>query len=91
MSATNEKNLEIFGTDNSAGFDAHDLGMRASPFSERTLPACLYEYVSMPGGLLFGAIPLLYAQFWHLWTDRLAYTVSAKPSVAPIIVKELRE
>ncbi|CCA74010.1 hypothetical protein PIIN_07964 [Serendipita indica DSM 11827] len=91
MSATSEKNLEIFGTDNSAGFDAHDLGLRPSPFSERKLPRSLYEYVSMPGGLLFGAIPLLYSHFWHLWTDKLAYTVSAKPSVAPVTVKELRE
>jgi len=90
-SAIEEKMLEDIGADNSAGFDPHDLGLRPSPFSERKLPRSLYEYVAMPGGLIFGAIPLLYSHFWHLFTDRLAYTVSAKPSVNPVTVKELRE
>jgi hypothetical protein len=85
--------LELVGSDLSAGFDPHDLGLRPSMVSERHLPHCLYEYVHMPGGLIFGAIPLLYSHFWHLWTDKLAYTVSAKPTVGPIVVKEkeLRE
>lgn len=86
-----EKMLESMGTDHSAGFDPHDLGLRPTPFSERKLPRSLYEYVSMPGGLIFGAIPLLYSHVCHLWTNKLTYTVSAKPSVAPVTVKELRE
>jgi hypothetical protein len=90
-SATDEKTMESLGADANAGFDPMNLGLRPSPFSERKLPHSLYEYVSMPGGLLFGAIPLLYSQFCHLWTDKLAYTVSAKPSVAPAVTKELRE
>jgi len=90
-SAMDEKMLEDLGADNSAGFDPHDLGLRPSPFSERLLPRSLYEYVAMPGGLIFGAIPLLYSHFCHLWTDKLTYTVSAKPSVGPVTVKELRE
>lgn len=90
-SATDEKTIENYGADTNAGFDPTDLGLRPSPYSERKLPGCLYEYVSMPGGLIFGAIPLLYSHFWHLWTDQLAYTVSAKPSVGPMPVKELRE
>jgi len=83
--------MESLGADANGGFDPMDLGLRPSPFYERKLPHSLYEYVSMPGGLLFGAIPLLYSQFCHLWTDKLAYTVSAKPSVAPAATKELRE
>ncbi|KAG8833719.1 hypothetical protein FRC17_010182 [Serendipita sp. 399] len=90
-SKDSEKNIETFGADTSAGFDPFDLGLRPSPFSERKLPTCLYEYVAMPGGLVFGAIPLLYSQFCHLWTNKLAYTVSAKPTVAPVTTKELRE
>ncbi|KAG8843226.1 hypothetical protein FRB91_003516 [Serendipita sp. 411] len=90
-SSEKEKNIETFGADNIADFDPFDLGLRPSIFSERKLPGCLYEYVAMPGGLIFGAIPLLYSHFWHLWTDKLAYTVSAKPTVGPIPVKELRE
>ena len=90
-SATDEKTIETYGADTTAGFDPLDLGLRPSPYSERRLPGSLYEYVSMPGGLLFGAIPLLYSQFCHLWTDQLAYTVSAKPSVNPVATKELRE
>lgn len=83
--------MESSGPESNPGFDPHDLGMRPSPFSERKLPRSLYEYINMPGGLLFGAIPLLYSHFWHVFTDRLAYTVSAKPTVAPPIAEKLRE
>jgi hypothetical protein len=88
-----EKAIEALGRESSAGFDPMDLGLRPSQVSERKLPHSMYEYVSMPGGLLFGAIPLLYSQFCHLWTDKLTYTVSAKPTVAPVTIKEkeLRE
>jgi hypothetical protein len=33
----------------------------------------------MPAGIVYGIIPILHAQFMHLFTDRLVYTVSFKP------------
>jgi hypothetical protein len=62
-----------------APFDQFDLGIPPRPRSDRRLPWCWLDYLAMPGSLIFGVGPLLYAQVCHLWTDRLAYKVSAKP------------
>lgn len=62
-----------------APFNQFDLGMRPAPSSSRKLPWCLLDYLAVPGGLAFGVAPLVYAQVCHIWTDKLAYKVSAKP------------
>jgi hypothetical protein len=33
----------------------------------------------MPAGIVYSIIPILHAQFMHLFTDRLVFTVSLKP------------
>jgi len=39
-------------------------------------------------GILYGSIPAAIAEFCHLWTDRLAYVVSKKPSFSlPTIMR----
>ena len=38
------------------------------------------DYIALPvNGVLFGTAPAVVANMCHLWTDRLVYTVSAKP------------
>lgn len=64
-------------------FDQFDLGIPPAPHSVRKVPWCFLDYLAVPGGLVFGVAPLLYAQVCHLWTDRLAYKVSAKPQAGP--------
>lgn len=40
------------------------------------------DYVVLPiNGTLFGTLPAVVAQFSHLWTTTLAFSVSAKPQV----------
>ena len=64
-------------------FDQFDLGIPPAPHSVRKMPWCFFDYLAVPGGLVFGVAPLIYAQVCHLWTDRLAYKVSAKPQQGP--------
>jgi len=71
------------GGDAQPPFDQFDLGIPPCPHSVRRIPWCFFDYVAVPGGLVFGVAPLLYAQVCHLWTDRLAYKVSAKPQAGP--------
>lgn len=70
-------------SDSQPPFDQFDLGIPPAPHSVRRIPWCFLDYLAVPGGLVFGVAPLLYAQVCHLWTDRLAYKVSAKPQAGP--------
>lgn len=63
--------------------DRLNLGIPPSPHCTRKLPWCFLDYLAVPGALAFGIAPLLYAQVCHLWTNRLAYKVSAKPQTQP--------
>jgi len=71
------------GGDAQPPFDQFHLGIPPAPHSVRRIPWCFLDYAAVPGGLVFGVAPLLYAQVCHLWTDRLAYKVSAKPQTGP--------
>ena len=55
------------------------LGVQSSDRSERPFPFAMIDYLGMPAGIVYGIIPILHAQFMHLFTDRLVYTVSFKP------------
>lgn len=47
--------------------------------------AGLFEAALFPiGGVIFGAIPAIQAELSHLFTDRLTYVVSLKPSLPAI-------
>ena len=49
-------------------------------FAHRSLRENWTDYVALPvNGVLFGTAPAVIAGMCHLWTDRLVYTVSAKP------------
>ena len=49
-------------------------------FAHRSLRENWTDYVALPlNGVLFGTAPAVVAGICHLWTDRLVYTVSAKP------------
>lgn len=55
------------------------LGVQSSDRSERPFPVAMVDYLAMPAGIVYGIIPQIHAQFMHLFTDRLVYTVSFKP------------
>jgi hypothetical protein len=55
------------------------LGVQSSDRSYRSFPFAMFDYFAMPAGIVYGIIPILHAQFMHLFTDRLVYTVSFKP------------
>lgn len=54
------------------------LGIRAHQLAERRWPRALLDYTAIPAGLLYGILPLLYAQLHHLTTNKMTYVVSAK-------------
>jgi len=70
-------------SDTQPPFDQFDLGIPPAPHCVRKMPWSFFDYLAVPGGLVFGVAPLIYAQVCHLWTDRLAYKVSAKPQQGP--------
>lgn len=53
-------------------------GKRPQGVSLRRLPWSLLDLSAIMGGILFGIIPLFHAQFLHLFTSTLNYTVSVK-------------
>jgi hypothetical protein len=53
-------------------------GIRPQGVSLRRLPWSLLDLSAIMGGILFGIIPLFHAQFLHLFTSTLNYTVSVK-------------
>jgi len=55
------------------------LGVQSSDRSERPFPMAMVDFLAMPAGVVYGIIPILHAQFMHLFTDRLVYKVSFKP------------
>ena len=55
------------------------LGVQSSDRSERLAPTSMLDFAAMPAGVIFGIVPILHAQFMHLFTDRLVYSVSFKP------------
>lgn len=63
-------------------------GMRANEISLRRFPWSLLDLCAIPGGILFGIIPLYHAQFLHLFTNTLTYTVSLKAKkIAAVPIK----
>ena len=49
-------------------------------FSRRTWKRNFVDYCLLPvTGTMFGTVPAFMAEMSHFWTDRLVYTVSAKP------------
>ena len=43
-------------------------------------PPYLFDRIVFPvAGVLYGALPAIYAQLAHFWTDKLTYGVSMKP------------
>lgn len=58
------------------------LGLQPASRSYRPFPTSLFDYVFVPFGILFGIIPLLQAQIFQIFTDRLTYKVSLKPQSA---------
>lgn len=62
-------------------FNSRYLGIRPAQVHVRHWPWALLDYAAIPGALLFGFAPLVVAQFRQIWTNRLVYTVSAKPVV----------
>lgn len=57
-------------------------------FSHRSWRRNLIDYSLMPvTGALFGTIPAMVAEICHFWTDRLVYTVSAKPLLKKVVEK----
>lgn len=65
-------------------FDQFDLGIAPYPHQARRMPWSFLDFLAVPGAFLFGGPPLLYAQICHIWTDRLAYKVSAKPDIGRV-------
>ena len=55
------------------------LGVQSCDRSERRAPRAMLDFLAMPAGFAFGVVPILHAQFMHMFTDRLTYTVSSKP------------
>lgn len=53
-------------------------GIRPEDISLRYFPWSLIDLSAIVSGLLFGIIPLFHAQFLHLFTSKLDYTVSLK-------------
>src|SRR5271154_803659 len=53
-------------------------GIRPQGISLRYFPWSLLDLCAIMSGLLFGIIPLFHAQFLHLFTSTLNYTVSLK-------------
>lgn len=68
------------------------LGIRAHQLAKRQWPLALIDYSAIPAGLLYGILPLLYAQIQHLVTNRMTYVVSAKGKnvVVPVSEETLR-
>lgn len=68
------------------------LGIRAKQLAKRKWPMALFDYSAIPAGLLYGILPLLYAQIQHLVTNRMTYVVSAKGKnlVVPVTEETLR-
>jgi hypothetical protein len=62
-------------------FNSRYLGIRPTQTSSREWPGALLDFLAIPAAVVIGLVPLVYAQFRHLWTDRLTYVVSAKPTV----------
>lgn len=71
---------------------ARYLGRRATQVSHRKWPMALLDYAAIPAGLLYGVLPLLYAQLHHLTTNKMNYVVSAKGKkvVVPVTTEVLR-
>jgi hypothetical protein len=55
------------------------LGEQSSDRSFRPSPLAMFDYLALPAGIVYGIIPQIHAQFMHLFTNRLVYTVSFKP------------
>lgn len=68
------------------------LGIRSQQLAKRKWPSALLDYCAIPAGLLYGILPLLYAQLQHLVTNRMTYVVSAKGKnvVLPVTEETLR-
>ncbi|CAO1635807.1 unnamed protein product [Sympodiomycopsis kandeliae] len=68
------------------------LGIRAKQLAKRQWPLALIDYSAIPAGLLYGILPLLYAQLQHLITNRMTYVVSTKGKnvVMPVTQETLR-
>ena len=59
-------------------------------FSYRSMKKNWIDYCLMPvAGMLFSTIPAVVAEVSHFWTDKLVYTVSAKPRLLKEVEKEL--
>ncbi|EJU00733.1 hypothetical protein DACRYDRAFT_100772 [Dacryopinax primogenitus] len=70
-------------------FPPQYLGIRPHQTSRRHLPWCMLDFVAIPCGLAFGVAPLIVAQFRHVWTNKLMYTVSAKPTVQAVLERDV--
>lgn len=68
------------------------IGIRSKSVSPRKWPKALLTYTAVPAGLLYGILPLLYAQLHHLTTNKMTYVVSAKGKnvVFPVTDEALR-
>lgn len=68
------------------------LGLRGRAHAERKWPRALLDFTAIPAGLLYGVLPLLYAQLHHLISNRMNYVVSAKGRnvVIPVSTEVLR-
>jgi len=91
MTEENNDDIEASAADPKPPFNPMDLGIRPSPFSRRSLPWCLFDYIAIPAALFFGVAPLIYAQVCQIWTDRLVYRVSGKPQVPTGATSKERE
>lgn len=57
-------------------------------FAHRSWKQNWTDYVALPvNGTLYGTAPAVAANFAHFWTDRLTYTVSAKPQLKRLAEK----
>jgi hypothetical protein len=62
--------------------------MGADSFAYRNWKQNWSDYVVLPiNGTLYGSIPAVVAQFSHMWTVHLTYTVSAKPQLKKVAEK----
>ncbi|KZP01101.1 hypothetical protein CALVIDRAFT_474773, partial [Calocera viscosa TUFC12733] len=86
-----EEEEKLGGTDDEAAlnFPPRYLGIRPHQTSRRRLPFCMLDFLAIPCGLAFGVAPLIVAQFRHIWTNKLTYTVSAKPTIPAVLERDV--
>ncbi|KAL4904428.1 hypothetical protein BDW74DRAFT_168449 [Aspergillus multicolor] len=84
------KQDSLLGNSNVGRWSEPAFGGGNSGFSDRApwyRLTFLLERVAFPiAGIVFGAVPAGHAVFMHLWTDRLAYHISKKPTLGTVAV-----